>query len=335
MSQCTTGQINKLCGIPYCGNVSKLFVIDGAVDPFSVKCAGIMLVAGCMGLGKVIAISHVRTRIMRNKQNYMAFRSMANCVTFFAIFSSIAVVSYAQLNSSTHANSASHVAAEMMNGNLTPSASKPGDTVEVRLKEDVRSNGEIIFKKGTTIAGVVRSVGRAERKGDWKSRYQSIGEIDWLVPAPQGRGVQGVSFALQSVIQINREPEYEQKNSSEGLNFVRTAVPNPSNPLNGRSNIALLSMPTVVAVDEQTSASIENTLGNEASGELFKVGHGQLASSSGSKESVELYSHLTNDTVITSPSNDFEMSSGAQMQMLVGVIRKDDGRHGLAAPKKR
>jgi hypothetical protein len=285
-----------------------------------------------MGLGKVIAISHVRTRIMRKKQHYMAFRSMA---TLFAIFASIAVVSYAQLNSSAHANSASHVAAEMMNGNLTPSASKPGDTFEIRLNEDVRSNGEIIFKKGTTIAGIVRSVGRAEHKGDWKSRYQSVVEIDWIVPSPQGRGVLGVSFALQSVIQINREPEYEQKNSSEGLNFVRAAVSNSSNPVNGRSNIALLSMPTVVAVDEQTSASIEKMLGNEASGELFKVGHGQLASSSGSKESVELYSHLTNDTVITSPSNDFEMSIGAQMQMLVGVIRKDDGRHGLAAPKKR
>jgi hypothetical protein len=81
-------------------------------------------------------------------------------------------------------------------------------------------------------------------------------------------------------------------------------------------------MPSVVAVDQQTSANIETTLGTPTSGQLFKVGHGQLVSSDGLKESVEFYSHLSNDTVITSPGNDFEISSGALMQMLVGVNRK-------------
>ena len=103
---------------------------------------------------------------------------------------------------------------------------------------------------------------------------------------------------------------------------MRAAVPKSSNAINGRSNVALLSMPSVVAADQQTSASIESTLGTQTSEQLFKVGHGQLVSSGGSKESVELYSHLTNDTVITSPSNNFEISSGAQLQMLVGVNRK-------------
>ena len=131
-----------------------------------------------------------------------------------------------------------------------------------------------------------------------------------------------MSFAIQSVIQHNRVSEYEQNNSSDDLSFVRAAVPKSSNAINGRSNVALLSMPSVVAADQQTSASIESTLGTQTSEQLFKVGHGQLVSSGGSKESVELYSHLTNDTVITSPSNNFEISSGAQLQMLVGVNRK-------------
>jgi hypothetical protein len=189
----------------------------------------------------------------------------------------------------------------------------------------VRSNGEVIFKKGTTITGVIKNVSRAEGKGDWKSQAQSLIEIEWLVPAPQGHGVQGASFALQSVIQINHESpvlEGAQNNSSDDLNFVRAGVPTSSPAVNGRSNVALLSMPSVVAVDQQTSASIDTTLGIQTSGQLFKVGHGQLVSPGGSKESVELYSHLTNDTVITSPSGNFEISSGAQMQMLVGVNRK-------------
>jgi hypothetical protein len=81
-------------------------------------------------------------------------------------------------------------------------------------------------------------------------------------------------------------------------------------------------MPSVVAVDQQSIADIEKSLGAEASNQLFKVGQGTLITSHGSKQSVDLFSHLSNDTVITSQSKDFEISSGAQMQLLVGVNRK-------------
>ena len=294
----------------------------------------------------------------------MSLRSTANRVTSAAtLFASIAVVCYVQLNTPAQANSASHVAAEMTKGKLNPTDSKPGDVVAIRLKEDVRSNGEVILKKGTTITGIVRNVRRAEGKGEWKSEAQSMIDIEWRVPAAQGRGVQGVSFALQSVTQINPQSESAQNNSSEDFSFVNTstsaraavdarpirsgggllesagtatdateavakgatngagAAP-ASTAVNGRSNVALLSMPSVVAVDQQTSTSIESTLGNSESGQLFKIGHGQLVSAGGSKQSVNLYSHLSNDTVITSPSQSFEISSGAQMEMLVGVNRR-------------
>ena len=292
----------------------------------------------------------------------MSLRSTANRVTSAAtLFASIAVVCYVQLNTTAQANSASHVAAEMTKGKLNPADSKPGDVVAIRLKEDVRSNGEVILKKGTTITGVVRNVRRAEEKGEWKSEAQSMIDIEWRVPATQGRGVQGVSFALQSVTQINPQSESSQNNSSEDFSFVNTSARSSvdarpvrsgggllesagtatgataavaksatngvdaapaSTAVNGRSNVALLSMPSVVAVDQQTSASIEGTLGTSASGQLFKIGHGRLVSASGSKQSVDLYSHLSNDTVITSPNQSFEISSGAQMQMLVGVNRR-------------
>jgi len=248
--------------------------------------------------------------------------------------------SYAQVNAAAHANSASHISAEMTKGRLNPAESKPGDMVAIKLKDDVRSNGEVVLKKGTTITGVVRNVAK------------SMMEIEWIVPAAQGRAVQSVSFTLQSVMQVNPVLQHEQNeafadefglaasavgssavprsahNGASLLGSATTAVSTvsatttPSTRPSGRSNVALLSMPSVVAVDQQSGAAIESALGTSSSGQLFRVGHGELISAGGSKQSVDLYSHLSNDTVITSPGKNFEISSGAQMQMLVGVNRK-------------
>jgi hypothetical protein len=81
-------------------------------------------------------------------------------------------------------------------------------------------------------------------------------------------------------------------------------------------------MPTVVAADKRTVTEIEAELGSTSSGPLYRVGQAQLASTNGSQQAVEIYSHLDNDTVITSSSKDFEISSGAQLVLLVGVNRK-------------
>src|SRR5207249_784297 len=99
-------------------------------------------------------------------------------------------------------NSASHVAVGMTKGKLNPAESHPGDTVTIVLKGDVRSNGELIFRKGTPITGVVRNVKRADTKGKWTSQAESMMQIEWLVPATQARGVHSVSFALESVAQL-------------------------------------------------------------------------------------------------------------------------------------
>jgi hypothetical protein len=293
-----------------------------------------------------------------------------------AIFATL--TSYAQVNGRTHASSASHVAAEMTKGKLNPAENKPGDTVAVKLKDDIRSNGEVILKKGATLTGVVRSVKCADATTDSKVRAVSMMEIEWLAPAVQSRAGQSLSFALQSVTQVNPITQHEQSESfgkdfalagggsssaassavarpahsssgagllgatgaiaanatnttgtgspagtpTDGVVSAAGEVASTSSSAAGRSNVALLSMPSVVAVDEQTSSSIESTLGTSLSGQLFRVGHGELISAGGSKQSIDLYSHLSNDTVITSPGKNFEISSGAQMQMLVGVNRK-------------
>ena len=76
-------------------------------------------------------------------------------------------------------NSASSVAAELTKGKLSPSDSKPGDMVVVKLRNDLKSNGELVLKKGTAITGVVRTVKSAEG-------LSAMG-VEWLVP-PAVRG---------------------------------------------------------------------------------------------------------------------------------------------------
>lgn len=288
------------------------------------------------------------------------------------------------------ASSATQVAAEMTKGKLNPSESKPGDKVTLKLRDDVKSNGEVVLKRGTTITGVVRSVKRVEGKGEakddakseTKGQAQSLMEIDWLAPSAQGKATQQLSIAMQSVTQVNPLYQHRQEEASEsdfGLTSRSSAAGSASGSIassaggagggllggaagavgattgvatgvlgaasstvsssvgsvgtvsstaanttgsaaaNTRSNVALLSMPTVVAADSSTAAALESTFGMSSGSQLFKVGRGELITAGGSKQSLEIFSHLKNDTVLTSQSKNFEISSGAQMQLLIGV----------------
>jgi len=257
----------------------------------------------------------------------------------------------------------------MTKGKLNPAESREGDQVALRLKDDVKSNGDVVLKKGTTITGVVRNVKRAEGKSKASGQAQSMMEVEWLAPAVQGRASQQLSIALQSVMQVNPIYAHEQEQSSTdgfgpvggraassarsgggllggavsattdvaggvtstagaagstaaGVSGAASSGVTNSTRSSGQSNAALLSMPSIVAVDQQTTASLENTFGMASSTQLYKVGRGEMITSGGSKQSVDIFSHLSNDTVITSPSKDFEISGGAQMQLLVGVDKR-------------
>jgi len=242
----------------------------------------------------------------------------------------------------------------MTKGKLSPAESKPGDQVALRLKDDLKSNGNVILKKGTTINGVVRSVKRAEGRSKASGAAQSMMEVEWLAPIAQGRASQQLSIALQSVTHVNPLYLHEQERSSAGdfgpvgghaasskrsggllrgavgattdaavgVSGAASSTVTNSTRSSGQSNAALLSMPSIVAADQQTTASLENTFGITSSTQLYKVGRGEMIAAGGSKQSVDIFSHLSNDTVITSPSKDFEISSGAQMQLLVGVDKR-------------
>ncbi len=234
----------------------------------------------------------------------------------------IGITANAQVSGNARAASATHAAAEMTKGKLSPSETKPGDKVALRLKDDVKANGNVVLKKGTTITGVVRSVKSLETKGQGSGQAQSMMEIEWLAPAAQGRAAQQLSIALQSVTQANRLDKQGQAEGSDDFVVAGgAAASSTASRTNAQSNAALLNMPSVMAVDHQTASSLESNFGTTSSSPLFRVGHGELVSAAGSKQSVELFSHLSNDTMITSLSKDFEISSGAQMQLLVGVSK--------------
>lgn len=187
--------------------------------------------------------------------------------------------------------------------------------VAVRLTNDLRSNGQVVLKRGAVITGIVRSVGHS----DPKTHTQSMIEVDWVVPQAEGKPVESVSVALQSVMQVNVAFRPDDAGTAYDNAGKAGHSARPQSSAAFAANPALLSMPSVVAVDYQTSSAIETTLDSSESGTLFKVGHGELVGAGGARESVDLFSHLNNDTVITSPSRNFEISSGAQLQLLVGV----------------
>src|SRR5262245_45491639 len=90
--------------------------------------------------------------------------------------------------------SATQVPAEMTKGRLSTAESSPGDTVVLTLKNDLKSNGEVVLKKGTSIGGVVRNVKREQSL--------SMVELEWMSPTQQGRIPRSLSITLQSVTQL-------------------------------------------------------------------------------------------------------------------------------------
>src|SRR5689334_9148278 len=108
-------------------------------------------VRGFYEIGQTDCYIHAGLRMFSHGgEKYMNLRSIGTQVFGAAIvLASSGISSNAQVAGSAQSNSATHVAAEMTKGKLNPADSKPGDTVALKLKDDVRSNGEVVLKKGT------------------------------------------------------------------------------------------------------------------------------------------------------------------------------------------
>ena len=219
-------------------------------------------------------------------------------------------------------SSAAIVVAEVARGKLSPAASQPGDMIVLKLKNDLKSNGKVLLTKGSSISGFVRAVKSDTNAGadnaEVRGQFRSMIEIEWIAPVSQGKAPQNLSIALQSVVQVNSPAA-----ATSALGAVDSFTPAAaSQPLRASSqaNAALLSMPFVVALDPQTSSAIDARLGKPSSGPWYRIGRGQLTAT-GPRQFLEIFSHLNNDTVIASANQSFEISSGAQMHLLVGVNR--------------
>jgi hypothetical protein len=268
----------------------------------------------------------------------------------------------------------------MVKGKLSPSSSKPGDKIAVRLNNDVRSNGTVLLKKGTTITGVVRNAKQMDSKS--KSSAQSMMEIEWLVPEASGAAAQKLNIALQSLTYTN--PLFaQQQNEESSFAGAGVAAPRPAQQSSGGSSSRTGGLLGGVGGSTSSTSSTAGSIGGTSSsaiggvqasgtgvagtvasgagstasaagqtatglsvspstssalpvadagiasslhdnfgisgGPLYTTGHGQVITAEGTRNNVDLFSHLSNDTVITSPGRNFEVSSGAQMQLLVGV----------------
>jgi hypothetical protein len=267
---------------------------------------------------KTIAIHVLGTALMTSGMGVMGFAQKA------------------QTPGTVPTSSATQVSAEMTKGRLNPNESKPGDRVAMKLREDVRSNGRVVLKKGTTIEGVVKNVMRVEGQDAARGRAQALIEIEWLKPGIARKSTQQLSIALQSIAQVSTVEPRHPDGGVETTKTVHAGVPVGGSPgssagaaggvaqrtpasVSGTSNVALMSMPNVIAADSQTASLLESTFGLSSSAQLYKVGRGEVVSASGTKHSMDIFSHMSNDTVITSSSTSFEISSGAELQVLVGV----------------
>ena len=222
---------------------------------------------------------------------------------------------------------ASQVTAELVKGKLNPAASKPGDQVELRLSEDMKSNGSVVINKGSTLTGVVKNVLRIDSKVGAKGQAQSMMELEWLLPPAQGKAFRQVIVALRSVSYASPIDASEEPSNSGDIAVASPAPLSASGAIastgverpNGQSNLALLSMPFVEVADSVTSTVLQNTFGITSDQRLFRTGRGEAATVDGSKHRLDIYSYFSNDTVLTSPASTFEISTGAQLQFLVGV----------------
>jgi hypothetical protein len=274
-------------------------------------------------------------------------RTLLSVVLLFSTFLSFTVVAETG-QAQAQAQASTQVSAELTKGKLNPASSKPGDQITVRLKEDLKSNGQVVLKKGSEITGLVKAARRLDGKaqGTAETGAQSMMQIEWKAPSAAAGASQQLNLALQSVAYTS--PLYAREQEEAGFPTRDISRPAPSQagggglvggltaavspalgPVGGigagaaGDATASVGKQTTVAtsvavapVSAQTATSLEKNFG-VSGGSLFIVGHGQTTSPGGSRATMDIFSHMSNDTVITSSSRDFEIGAGAEMQFAV------------------
>jgi hypothetical protein len=142
-------------------------------------------------------------------------------------------------------------------------------------------------------------------------------EVEWASPELQTKSDYQVMLAVQAVYQ-----SYIRDDSKTAAVQAPSPVASSRAGAPMKTNVALLKMPSVVTADDRTKARLQSALGTASGSPLFQTGRGQVVGSDESRVSIDMFSHLNNDTVFVSTAKDFEISTGAQLQLLVGVARR-------------
>src|SRR4029079_19214867 len=143
--------------------------------------------------------------------------------------------------------------------------------IAVRLNEDVKSNGQVLMKKGSTIKGVVSKVNRAENTGAAKtngtaqSSAQSMFELEWIMPKVSGAASQQLNLALQSVVYTNPLYAHQQEQSSSAPAFASPA-PAPARSRSGGIGAGVIG--GVVGGATSSVSSIGGGLGAQSAGSV-------------------------------------------------------------------
>lgn len=261
-----------------------------------------------------------------------------------------------------HQGSTAQARAELVKGKLSPVKSKPGDKVFLELKEDAKSEGQLLLKKGSKMEGVIKNVKTFEVvKGESAGQTRSMVEIEWLWPPTGSQASQALIIAVQSIVQVSplhregpedkfpsmattRSATTSTTGSSTGLGTgvlgsATQAVGATVSAVGGVTAASTGSIPTSVSgtassiasgaavirpepVDAQVAQRLSNDLGFSATGQLYRVGRGELVTAGGSRHSLDLFSQMKNDTILTSASKRFEVANGAEMQLFIARTKK-------------
>lgn len=226
----------------------------------------------------------------------------------------------------TDVQTATTARAEVAAGALSTLLSKPGDRIAVRLAEDIKSNGQVVLRKGSMVTGIVRDVRMVDSKASTSGQSQSLLELEWFAPEPESADSRFM-FAVQSFKQVGSVRHDDSGPAwAEGGGAGNTAESPQTEASDvavaSRTNQAFLSLPSIVAADPALSSILQADFGFSDRRPIYKTGRGEMIMDTGLRQPVELFSRLSNDTVMMSLNKNFEIAAGAQIQLLIGVQRK-------------
>ncbi|HXB21344.1 MAG TPA: hypothetical protein VNV88_08185 [Candidatus Solibacter sp.] len=206
---------------------------------------------------------------------------------------------------------------------LDAKKAKPGDEITARLTQDVKSNGQVVVRKGSKLVGHVTEA-KARGKEDSESRLGILFDRAVLKD--------GQEVAFNSVIQaVAAAPNVSSLGDNSGPIGGGAPMPQPSGGMQGGGmGGAVGAVGSTVGGAASTVGNTAGSVGTAASGTVNGTVNGAGAAGRGGLgtasrgviglEGLTLNSAASGNaqgSVISSPSRNVKLDSGTQMVLLV------------------